>query len=109
MKIVKTPISFASFLLVAVLFLNACRPIRNLKNPPSAWQGDSNFKSKTPDYSAAKKNVFIIADANMTELFDMLAPFYLFNTTQKANVYIVAKDKTPIFKEGLICKAAINF
>jgi putative intracellular protease/amidase len=40
--------------------------------------------------------VFIIADNKVTEMFDMLAPFYPFNTTGKLNVYIVAKEKAPV-------------
>jgi putative intracellular protease/amidase len=32
----------------------------------------------------------------MTEMFDMLAPYYLFNATGKLNVYIVAKEKSPV-------------
>jgi putative intracellular protease/amidase len=110
MKILKNQTSILSLLLAAIFFLNACRPIRNLKNPPSAWQGNSNFKSKIPDYNAAKKNVFIIADAEMTVLFDMLAPFYLFNATEKANVYIIAKDKTPILiKRDLFVRPQLTF
>jgi Transcriptional regulator containing an amidase domain and an AraC-type DNA-binding HTH domain len=66
--------------------------------------------SKIPVYNAANKNVFIIADAKMTVLFDMLAPFYLFNATGKANVYIVAKDKTPILiKRDLFVGPQLTF
>ena len=96
MKIIRITILFVSLLIIAALFLNACRPIRNFNTPPSPWQGDTDSRSKIPNYNVANKNVFIIADAKMTVLFDMLAPFYLFNATEKSNVYIVAKDKTPI-------------
>lgn len=110
MKIFKTLGSLAGLLLLVGIFLNACAPIRNLNNPPSAWQGDSNFASITPDYFPAKKNVFIIADAKMTVLFDMLAPFYLFNATEKANVYIISKDKTPILiKRDLFVSPQLTF
>src|SRR4029077_16786175 len=54
--------------------------------------------------------VFIVADYEMTELFDMLAPFYLFNQTGKANVYIVAKDRTPVLiKRGLFFVPQLTF
>jgi len=54
--------------------------------------------------------VFIIADYKLTELFDMLAPFYLFNATEKTNVYIVAKDKTPILiKRDLYVNPQLTF
>ena len=79
-----------------MIFLNACRPIRNLSGIPAAWSGPDNYKSKLPAIHTTKKNVFIIADSKLTEMFDMLAPFYLFNATEKANVFIIAKDKTPI-------------
>ena len=110
MKIVKISGLLAGLLLLVVLLLNACRPIRNLTNPPPAWQGDSNFQTAIPGHSAGKKNVFIIADAKTTVLFDMLAPFYLFNATEKANVYIVAKDKTPILiKRDLFVRPQLTF
>jgi len=40
--------------------------------------------------------VVIIANNEGTEMFDMMAPYYLFNATEKANVYIVAKNSFPI-------------
>jgi transcriptional regulator GlxA family with amidase domain len=46
----------------------------------------------------------------MTVLFDMLAPFYLFNATEKANVYIIAKDNTPILiKRDLFVRPQLTF
>ena len=40
----------------------------------------------------------------------MLAPFYLFNLTKKANVYIVAMDKTPILiRKDLFVLPQITF
>jgi hypothetical protein len=51
--------------------------------PPYA--GDNQFEWKKPLYDASKKTVLIIADNKVTEMFDMLAPFYLFNTTGKLN------------------------
>ena len=42
-----------------------------------------------------------MADNNNTEMFDMMAPYFLFNSTHKANVYIVAEKKYPIaMKKG---------
>jgi transcriptional regulator GlxA family with amidase domain len=37
-----------------------------------------------------------MADNNNTEMFDMMAPYYLFNATGKANVYLVAQNIYPI-------------
>jgi putative intracellular protease/amidase len=40
----------------------------------------------------------------------MLAPFYLFNETRKANVYIVANDRTPVLiKRDLFVVPQITF
>jgi putative intracellular protease/amidase len=79
-------------------------------NTPSPWAGDYKIKPAPLQYDAAKKTVFIIADPKLTELFDMLAPFYLFNTTGKANVYIVAKDKIPVLiKKDLFVMPQLSF
>lgn len=92
-------------LLIMLSCFNACRPIRNFTTKPTPWSGQSMATSKLPVYDPAKKTIFIIADDKLTELFDMLAPFYLFNATGKANVYIVAKEKTPILikKDLFVC------
>lgn len=94
-----------ALLLIMLASITACRPLRNFSTRPTAWSGQSITISKPPAYDPAKKTVFIIADARLTELFDMLAPFYLFNATEKTNVYIVAKDRTPILikKDLFVC------
>lgn len=98
---------FAGFVMLLIILssFKACRPIRNFTTNPMPWSGHSMTTSKQPVYDPVKKTVFIIADAKLTELFDMLAPFYLFNATEKANVYIVAKEKTPILikKDLFVC------
>lgn len=96
MKIKKIYSTIFTLLFFIAIFLNACRPVRNLANQPLPWSRDNSIASKLPDLDPANKNIVIIADYKLTELFDMLAPFYLFNATGKANVYIVAKDKTPV-------------
>ncbi|MEO5683207.1 MAG: DJ-1/PfpI family protein [Chitinophagaceae bacterium] len=110
MKIIKISGSLAGMLFLATICFNACKPIRNLSSPPAAWQGNSNFQSATPAYDINKKNVFIIADAATTVLFDMLAPFSLFNATGNANVYIIAKNNTPILiKRDLFVRPQLTF
>ncbi|HLO79950.1 MAG TPA: DJ-1/PfpI family protein [Chitinophagaceae bacterium] len=47
-------------------------------------------------FDAQKRNVFLLAYNRGTEIFDIMAPYYLFNLTHKANVYIVAVDKGPV-------------
>jgi hypothetical protein len=96
MNISRSQSSFIKLLFFAILLLNACRPIRNLKEHPAAYNGDNKFNWNTAPHAVSKKNVFIIADNKGTELFDMMASFYLFSATEKANVYIIAKEKMPI-------------
>ncbi len=110
MKIKKIHIAFFTVVLIGSMLMNACRPVRSFFNPPNAWSGTSRIKSPLPAYDPTKKTVFVIADAKLTEMFDMLAPFYLFNATEKANVYIVAKDKTPILiKRDLFVMPQLSF
>ncbi len=94
---------FKASLLVAVvsaLLFNACKPLREFGTMP-AYDGTNSFSYATPSYDSTKKTVVIIANNDGTELFDMMAPYYLFNATEKANVYIVAKNKVPIvMKKG---------
>lgn len=62
------------------------------------------------DIDIPKKTVFIIADNDGTEMFDMIAPFYLFSSTGKANVYIIAEHKSPItVKKGLFVLPHFTF
>jgi len=103
------------FIVIATLFLfcitlfNACKPVREFKSE-TIYKGNNNFNWQQPVMDAMKKNVFIVADNDGTELFDMMAPFYLFNETGKANVYIVAKDKYPVnVKKGLFLLPQITF
>jgi transcriptional regulator GlxA family with amidase domain len=110
MKNNKKYIAIFLLLLLSMIFLNAYRPIRNFITQPGAWSGNSIVQSKLPQYDPGKKTVFIIADYKLTEMFDMLAPFYLFNATEKANVYIVAKEKTPILiKKNLFVCPQLTF
>lgn len=81
-----------------------------MTSAPRAWSDTIKVASDKVVYDPAKKTVFIVADYKMTELFDMLAPYYLFNETKKANVYIVAKDNTPILiKRDLYVKPQLTF
>jgi transcriptional regulator GlxA family with amidase domain len=110
MKIKKYYVTILVLLFVSAILLNACKVIRNFTDPPKPWAIECKINSKLPDFDAKKSNVFIVADSKMTELFDMLAPFYLFNTSGKANVYIVAKDKTPILiKRNLFIVPQLTF
>lgn len=108
-KFKKTFIVIATLLLLCITLFNACKPVREFRSE-TIYKGDNNFNWQQPVMDAMKKNVFIVADNDGTELFDMMAPFYLFNETGKANVYIVAKNKYPVnVKKGLFLLPQITF
>lgn len=88
-------ITLSSLMLVVALAATLLQPILGFSQNP-IYQGERISNWKTPIFDGTKKNVFIIADNKQTELFDMLAPFYVFSATEQLNVYIIAKNKTPI-------------
>lgn len=86
---------------IAALLFHACAPIREF-GKSAVYDGPNDFSYPVPLHDTAKKTVIIVANNDGTELFDMIAPFYLFNATGEANVYIVARNRTPIVvKKGL--------
>jgi transcriptional regulator GlxA family with amidase domain len=60
------------------------------------YSGKDDFKWSHLTSDKGKMNVFIIASNDGTEMFDLMAPFYLFNATERANVYVVSEKKAPI-------------
>src|SRR5689334_16130207 len=97
-KMMKTAIILIA---VTALLFHACAPLREFGRTP-AYEGANDFAYQLPAYNSLNKTVVIVANNEGTELFDMMAPYYLFNATGKANVYIVAKAKVPIVvKKGL--------
>jgi transcriptional regulator GlxA family with amidase domain len=73
----------------------ACSPVREFMQWKN-YNGSNDFAYNQPKFDSTKKTVIIIADTEGTEIFDMMTPFYLFNATEKANVYIVAEKQYPI-------------
>jgi len=97
-------------MLLSMFLHPACKPISEIKQAPLPYFGDNEFNWPAPEHTASKKNVFIIADKNGTEIFDMLTPFYLFNETGKANVYIIAREKKPVVvKKNLFILPQLTF
>ena len=82
-------------MLIIIAAFNACAPLKEF-GTTQTFQEPNNFEYNLAAYDSSKKTVIIVANNDGTELFDMMAPYYLFNATQKANVYIVAKNKFPI-------------
>lgn len=110
MKKLKINLSLVSLLLAAILSLNACNVMRNQSGSVPGIKGEEKLNYKTPGYDAAKKTILIISDNDGTEMFDMIAPFYLFSATEKANVYIVAEKKSPVIvKRGLFVLPQFTF
>jgi putative intracellular protease/amidase len=90
--------------------MSSCKPIQNLKETPKGYQGSLGLSRDTIRYDRSRKNVFIIADSKATEIFDMLAPYSLFSSTGMANVYIIAKNQSPIMvKKELFILPTITF
>ena len=99
-----------ALLLLSVIIFNGWQSIKTFTKTPEQYHGYNNFTWYVPNFDASKKNVFIVANTNFTELFDLIAPFYLFNTTGKANVYIIAEKKSPILlKDKLYALPNITF
>lgn len=82
-------------ILLSTMINLGCQPLREFDRVP-VYKGDMPYKASTTVYDSNKKTVVIVANTEGTELFDLMAPFYLFNCTEKANVYIVAEKKSPI-------------
>ena len=89
-----------ALLVFAFLYLRYA-PVREFYRI-TEYKGENNFDYRSPAHDSTKKTIVLVADNQGTEIFDLLAPFYLFSLTQKANVYIVAQKKYPvIIRKGL--------
>lgn len=88
-------ISFSTVIVAGGALALLLQPLFAFGQLPT-YTSNSRLEWKEPVYNAAKKTVFIIADNKVTEMFDMLAPYYLFQNTGRLNVYIVAREKVPI-------------
>jgi putative intracellular protease/amidase len=84
-----------TFLLVNALLLYFTLP-QVFSQKIKVYKGSSHLKGSKPTYDSTKKTVVIVADNDGTEMFDLMAPFYLFNATGKADVYVVSEKKAPI-------------
>ena len=101
--------TISTLAIIITTAFNACSPLKEFMTTPT-YQEANNFNYQLPFYDSLKKTVIIVANNDGTELFDMMAPYYLFNTTQKANVYIVAKNKFPIVvKKGFFVLPQLIF
>lgn len=95
MKIKKKIWVLVPLMIVSALLYTSCQPVREFERVP-VYKGTVSQNLKAIAYEKSKKTVVIVANNNGTEIFDLMAPYYLFNATEKANVYVVAETKSPI-------------
>ncbi len=94
---------------ICTLLYFCLQPVRELGKVHS-YKGRVDFNWKSPVFDRSKKTIMIIADNDGTEIFDLMAPFYLFNATEKANVYVVAEKKYPVvLSKGLFILPHFTF
>ncbi|NLU95949.1 DJ-1/PfpI family protein [Chitinophaga sp. Ak27] len=106
--ITKAGLALAAVACLAVTF-HGCKPLKAFYTFPE-YRGGHHFHYAAPAYDPARKTIFIVADNRGTELFDMMAPFYLFQATGKANVFVVAPEKKPvILRKGLYVLPHLSF
>lgn len=95
---------------ISLLGWNGLRALRTLYHTPEPYTGDYTYPWQPPVPDSSKKTVLIVASNANTELFDLIAPFYLFHETGKANVYIVAEKRAPVHvKEMLYVLPQLSF
>jgi putative intracellular protease/amidase len=85
------------FYLMTLVFtaVVSCGPVSEYKKM-KPWTGQAVYPASVASFDPQRKNVFIIAYNPGTEIFDLMAPYYLFNLTGQANVSIVAPALSPV-------------
>ncbi|MDB5210428.1 MAG: hypothetical protein JWQ30_1255 [Sediminibacterium sp.] len=106
----RSSLVLVSMVVVCVaLFSRAIGPAIEFMKMP-VYTGSSVLKYPAPSYDKSKKTVVIMADKDGTEMFDMLAPYFLFNCTEMANVFIIAEKQEPIIvRKGLVVLPQFTF
>jgi len=109
-KIKKTILTSFTILLVVSLGLYFALP-QVFAQKIKVYKGNNSFPWSKPKFDSSRKTVIIIADNDGTEMFDLMAPFYLFNATEKANVFVVSEKKSsdPISKQSFHTSAVLLF
>jgi putative intracellular protease/amidase len=86
---------FIVLLVLIITLVMALSPVREFYRIP-VYRGESFISYSLPEYDTGKKTILLVAHNRGTEIFDLMAPFYLFHLTNKANVFIVAEKKYPV-------------
>lgn len=109
MRIKKKFWVIAPIMVVSAIVYTSCQPLREFDEMP-VYKGAVIHNVKPVAYDKSKKTVVIMANNKGTEIFDLMAPYYLFNATGKANVYVVAEKKSPIILlKGLFIYPNLTF
>jgi transcriptional regulator GlxA family with amidase domain len=95
MKRMKLAASLVVAVACILVLIHGCKPLHEFYAFPK-YEGVDTFHHNLPSFDTARKTIFIVADNKGTEIFDILAPFYLFSLTGKASPYIIAKETSPI-------------
>jgi len=95
MKNRKTQRIMVLLVVLSALVYTGCQPLREFESVP-VYHGTVVSKTTSTPFDASKKTVVIVAYNKGTEIFDLMAPYYLFNATGQANVYVVAENNSPI-------------
>jgi transcriptional regulator GlxA family with amidase domain len=96
MKKIKKPLlTIITALLVLSIVLYFSLP-QVFSQKIKVYKGSNDLAWSKPALDSTKKTVIIVADNEGTEMFDLMAPFYLFNATQEANVLVASEKKAPI-------------
>ncbi len=95
--------------LIIILLYEGCHPVREFMSWKK-YTGTAELQYNKTTLMPSKRNIIIVADNEGTEIFDLLAPYYLFNATGKANVIIVAQKIYPIIlRKGLFIMPHMSF
>ncbi len=94
-KIKKALLTLFTVLLILTLVLYFALP-QVFAQKLKVYKGSNHFAWSKAALDSTKKTVIIVAENDGTEMFDLMAPFYLFNATEQANVLVVSEKKAPI-------------
>jgi len=94
-KLKRALLIVGAVLLATSLFLYIALP-QVFRQKLKVYSGSNDLAWTKPRFDSAKKTVVIVADNDGTEMFDLMAPFYLFNATEQANVFVVSEKKAPV-------------
>ncbi|MBX3165122.1 MAG: DJ-1/PfpI family protein [Bacteroidetes bacterium] len=77
-----------------LLFLFSCQPIKEF-HKISQYSCKTQIPVSVKHINPELSTIVILASNSGTEIFDLLAPFYIFSSTQQFNVLVVAPEKKP--------------